>query len=89
MTLTALILRYAGFAIVATLANLATQRLVLQFGQTGLSTYQTLEIDEIAHRLTYRAWGDDGEVVDSLIIDKLAADARESLVSERPTTRTR
>lgn len=35
MTLKALILRYAAFAIVATLANLITQRLVLQFGKTG------------------------------------------------------
>jgi putative flippase GtrA len=30
-----LILRYAAFAVVATIANLATQRLVLQFGDTG------------------------------------------------------
>lgn len=35
MTLQALILRYAAFAVVATIANLATQRLVLQFGDTG------------------------------------------------------
>jgi putative flippase GtrA len=35
MTLQTLILRYAAFAIVATIANLATQRLVLQFGDTG------------------------------------------------------
>ena len=61
----------------------------IEVGQTGLSTYQTLEIDEIAHRLTYRAWGDDGEVVDSLIIDKPAPDSGRSLVSGRPTTKTR
>jgi putative flippase GtrA len=30
-----LILRYAGFAVVATVVNLAAQRLVLQFGQTA------------------------------------------------------
>ena len=36
MTLRALILRYAAFAVVATLANLATQRAVLHFGETGL-----------------------------------------------------
>ncbi|WP_170765208.1 GtrA family protein [Ruegeria lacuscaerulensis] len=35
MTLQTLILRYAAFALVATIANLATQRLVLQFGDTG------------------------------------------------------
>lgn len=36
MTLQTLILRYAGFAVIATIANLATQRLVLQFGDSGL-----------------------------------------------------
>ena len=35
MTLQTLILRYAAFAVVATIANLATQRLVLQFGDTN------------------------------------------------------
>lgn len=35
MTLQTLILRYAAFAVVATIANLATQRLVLHFGETG------------------------------------------------------
>ena len=35
MTVQTLILRYAAFAVVATFANLATQRLVLQFGDTG------------------------------------------------------
>lgn len=36
MTLQALILRYAAFAVVATIANLATQRFVLQFGETAV-----------------------------------------------------
>lgn len=36
MTLHALVLRYAAFAVVATVANLATQRVVLQVGDTGL-----------------------------------------------------
>lgn len=36
MTLQRLILRYAAFAVVATIANLATQRLVLQYGDSGL-----------------------------------------------------
>ena len=35
MTLQTLILRYTAFAVLATIANLATQRLVLQFGDTG------------------------------------------------------
>jgi putative flippase GtrA len=35
MTLQTLILRYTAFAVVATIANLATQRAVLQFGDTG------------------------------------------------------
>ena len=36
MTLRTLILRYAAFAVVATIANLASQRAVLQFGETGV-----------------------------------------------------
>ena len=36
MTLQTLILRYAAFAVVATIANLATQRFVLQFGETAV-----------------------------------------------------
>ncbi|MEM6891325.1 MAG: GtrA family protein [Pseudomonadota bacterium] len=36
MTRQTLILRYAGFAVIATVANLAAQRLVLTYGETGL-----------------------------------------------------
>ena len=36
MTLQTLILRYTAFALVATIANLAIQRAVLQFGETGI-----------------------------------------------------
>lgn len=36
MTKQSLILRYAAFAVIATVANLATQRVVLQFGETGV-----------------------------------------------------
>ena len=36
MTLQTLILRYAAFALMAIIANLATQRAVLQFGETGV-----------------------------------------------------
>lgn len=35
MTIQTLILRYAAFAVIATLANLAIQRAVLQFGANG------------------------------------------------------
>ncbi|MFX0541885.1 GtrA family protein [Roseovarius sp. S4756] len=35
MTLRGLVLRYAAFAAVATLVNIATQRAVLQLGETG------------------------------------------------------
>jgi len=35
MTLQTLILRYAAFAVCATIANLATQRAILHFGDTG------------------------------------------------------
>ncbi|MEQ8335442.1 GtrA family protein [Nisaea sp.] len=37
MTLRTLILRYAGFAVIATLVNLATQRVVLQYGDSGIT----------------------------------------------------
>ncbi len=36
MRLRTLVLRYATFAVIATLANLATQRIVLQYGNSGL-----------------------------------------------------
>jgi putative flippase GtrA len=36
MTLQTLFLRYGAFAVIATIANLATQRGVLQFGDTGV-----------------------------------------------------
>lgn len=36
MTLQTLILRYAAFAVLATIANLVTQRVVLQLGETGV-----------------------------------------------------
>ncbi|HBM38950.1 MAG: polysaccharide biosynthesis protein GtrA [Roseobacter sp.] len=36
MTLQTLFLRYGAFAVIATIANLATQRWVLQFGGTGV-----------------------------------------------------
>lgn len=47
----------------------------IEVGLTETPTYQTIEIDEPARRLTYRAWTPAGELVDSLIIDKPAGDA--------------
>ncbi len=37
---------------------------------TAVSTYQTIEIDPRANRLTYKAWTEDGRVVDDFTIDK-------------------
>lgn len=42
MTLQALVLRYAAFAVVATVSNLATQRIVLQFGEGGFDYVMAL-----------------------------------------------
>jgi 3',5'-cyclic AMP phosphodiesterase CpdA len=41
-----------------------------EFGLTQTSTYQTIEIDNVRNRLTYRAWNDAGEVIDRVIITK-------------------
>jgi hypothetical protein len=41
-----------------------------EVGFTRTSTYQTIEIDDVADRLTYRAWTDTGEVVDQVVIAK-------------------
>lgn len=45
----------------------------IEAGFTQLSTYQTIEIDEVADRLIYRAWSDAGDVVDRLEIAKSGA----------------
>jgi hypothetical protein len=42
----------------------------VEIGLAGVSTYQTIEIDPRADRLTYRAWTEDGQVVDALEIVK-------------------
>jgi hypothetical protein len=39
-------------------------------GRTNLSTYQTIDVDVPARRLTYRSWDDEGREVDRLVIDK-------------------
>jgi len=48
----------------------------IQVGLTGTPTYQTIEIDEVENRLTYRAWTDAGTIADSLVITKPATVSR-------------
>jgi acid phosphatase type 7 len=43
---------------------------IVEMGLTGVSTYQTIEIDPRSGRLTYKAWTEDGRVVDEFTIDK-------------------
>ena len=42
----------------------------IEVGQSGVSTYQTIDIDAPSNRLTYRAWTEDGKIIDELVIDK-------------------
>jgi 3',5'-cyclic AMP phosphodiesterase CpdA len=46
------------------------QRPYIEVGRSGLSTYQTVEIDAQSRRMTYRAWTEDGDAVDTLVIEK-------------------
>lgn len=39
-------------------------------GYSGVSTYQTIDIDTDPSRLTYRAWTEDGRIIDELRIAK-------------------
>jgi hypothetical protein len=57
-------------------------------GLTGVSTYQTIEIDPRADRLIYRAWTEDGRVVDTFAIEKGQREmmAERPMVSRRPVT---
>ncbi len=52
------------------------QREYIEVGLTGTPTYQTIEIDDVENRLTYRAWTDAGEIADRLVITKPAAGQR-------------
>jgi hypothetical protein len=54
----------------------------IEVGFTGTSTYQTIELDDIENRLTYRAWTDAGEVVDQLVITKPCARPPQDLVRQ-------
>ncbi|MGC8644257.1 MAG: metallophosphoesterase [Isosphaeraceae bacterium] len=47
----------------------------IEVGFTKTSTYQTIEIDDVENRLTYRAWTDKGKVVDRLELTKPRAAA--------------
>jgi hypothetical protein len=44
------------------------QRDYIEVGFTDTSTYQTIEIDDRTHRLTYRAWTDSGDVADRFVL---------------------
>ena len=46
------------------------QRAYIEVGRSGLSTYQTVDVDLPSNRLTYRAWTEDGRIIDELVIDK-------------------
>jgi hypothetical protein len=42
----------------------------IEVGFTGVATYQTIDIDAQAKRLTYRAWTEDGKIVDEFELAK-------------------
>ncbi len=42
----------------------------IEVGFTHKSTYQTIDIDARMNRLSYRAWTEDGKIVDEFTIDK-------------------
>jgi acid phosphatase type 7 len=51
-------------------------RTYMEVGLTATPTYQTIEIDDVENRLTYRAWTDAGTIADSLVITKPATGQR-------------
>jgi hypothetical protein len=58
-----------------------------ELGFTDIPTYQTIEIDNVQNRLTYRAWTDAGEVIDRVVITK-PSHARQDVANRRaPRTR--
>ncbi|HEX3448664.1 MAG TPA: metallophosphoesterase family protein [Isosphaeraceae bacterium] len=50
----------------------------VEVGRSGISTYQTIEIDSPSNRLTYRARTEDGTIVDELQIEKALQPRRHS-----------
>jgi hypothetical protein len=53
-----------------------------ELGFTHTPTYQTIEIDNVQNRLTYRAWTDAGEEIDRVIITK-PSHARQDVAQRR------
>ena len=47
-----------------------TDRDYVEVGRSGVSTYQTFEIDSKSNRLTYRAWTETETIIDELSIAK-------------------
>jgi hypothetical protein len=50
----------------------------VEVGRSGISTYQTIEIDSPSNRLTYRARTEDGTIVDEFQIEKALQPGRHS-----------
>ena len=48
----------------------STRRDYAEVSRSGVSTYQTFEIDSPSNRLTYRAWTEDAKIIDELSITK-------------------
>jgi hypothetical protein len=46
----------------------------IEVGRAGISTYQTIEIDPESDRLNYRAWTEDGRIIDEFEIEKSRKD---------------
>jgi 3',5'-cyclic AMP phosphodiesterase CpdA len=60
----------------------------VEVGHAGVSTYQTFEIEPRLNRLTYRAWTEDGSVVDELSIVKEPACGLNQSATRSPRART-
>jgi hypothetical protein len=61
----------------------------IEVGRSGLSTYQTIDIDVPSNRLTYRAWTEDGKIMDEFVIDKRRGTRNEAVpwsVAGRPSS---
>ena len=63
------------------------QRKYIEVGLTGTPTYQTIEIDDVENRLTYRAWTDAAELADRLVITKPAVGQRPIVAPARASRR--
>ncbi|QEH37185.1 Calcineurin-like phosphoesterase [Aquisphaera giovannonii] len=54
----------------------------IEVGFTGTSTYQTIEIDDVTRKLTYRSWTGEGEQVDGMVLSRRAEGRLEEIASE-------